>query len=143
RLLLFNTVEAAWDPGTSTYIYTNYTNRCRFSKNGNPLDADAWYDLPGFSGGFITNAGTKEAIISVQFIKDRLIVFFERSTWELVYTFSETDPFIWQKINTELGVESTFSGVPFDKVVLGIGNVGIHACNGSNVERVDQKIPDF
>jgi hypothetical protein len=25
---------------------------------------------------------------------------------------------------------------------LGIGNVGIHACNGSNVERIDNKIPD-
>ena len=30
----------------------------------------------------------------------------------------------------------------FDKVLLTVGNVGIHACNGVNVQRVDDKIPD-
>jgi hypothetical protein len=49
---------------------------------------------------------------------------------------------VWQKINTELGSESTFSVVPFDKVVLAIGNTGVHACNGANTERIDNKIPD-
>ena len=44
--------------------------------------------------------GTDEQIISCEFIKDRLIVFFERSTWELAYTGNEVLPFIWQKINT-------------------------------------------
>jgi hypothetical protein len=71
-----------------------------------------------------------------------LIVYFERSTWELVYTGNSIEPFFWQRINQDLGVESTFSIVPFDKVVLGIGNVGVHACNGGNVERIDDKIPD-
>ena len=59
-----------------------------------------------------------------------------------MYTGNQVLPFIWQKINTELGAESTFSVVPFDKVILGVGNVGIHACNGANVERIDDKIPD-
>jgi len=87
-------------------------------------------------------APTEEAIVSAEFIKDRLIVFFERSTWELAYTGNQVLPFVWQKINTELGSEATFSVVPFDKVVLAIGNTGVHACNGSNVERIDTKIPD-
>jgi hypothetical protein len=92
-------------------------------------------------GGWI-DATTDEEIVSAEFIKDRLIVYFERSTWELVYTLNQVQPFLWQKINTELGSEGTYSTVPFDKVVLTIGNTGIHACNGANVERIDNKIPD-
>lgn len=131
RLLLFNTVEAG----------IAYPNRCRYSQVGSPLDPAAWFqDIPG--RGNAIDASTTEAIVTVEFVKDRLIVFFERSTWELVYTGNQAYPFNWQQINTELGAESTFSIVPFDKVCIGVGNVGIHACNGANVERIDEKIPD-
>jgi len=134
RLLMLNTVE------TIASVPTNFYSRCRYSQNGSPIQADAFReDIPG-KGGYI-DASTQEQIVTVEFIKDRLIVFFERSTWELVYTGNEVFPFTFQKINTELGCESTFSVVPFDKVTLAVGNVGIHACNGSNVERIDQKIP--
>lgn len=138
RLLLFNVVEnTGGAPGTNT----QYGNRLRFSQNGSPLDASGWReDIPG-RGGFL-DAPTQEQIITVEFLKDRLIVFFERSTWEIVYTGNEVLPFRWQQINTELGAESTFSIVPFDKVAIGVGNVGVHACNGANVERIDEKIPD-
>lgn len=134
RLVALNTWEGSASPGI------NYTNRCRYSQVGSPLDADSWrQDIPG--RGNALDAPTSEAIVTAEFIKDRLIVFFERSTWELAYTGNQAYPFTWQKINTELGAESTFSIVPFDKVTIGVGNVGIHACNGSNVERVDEKIP--
>lgn len=119
----------------------SYVSRCRFSQNGSPISSNAWVDTIGGKGGYI-DAPTKEQIVTCDFLKDRLIVYFERSTWELVYTGNEILPFRWQQINTELGAESTFSVVPFDKVVLGVGNVGIHACNGNNVDRIDQKIPD-
>lgn len=138
RLVLLNVVE---NTGAAPGVNAAYVNRCRFSWNGSPVDATAFYeDTPG-KGGYI-DAPTKEAIITAQFLKDRLIVYFESSTWELVYTGNQILPFLWQQINTELGAESTFSQVPFDKVVLGVGNVGIHACNGSNVDRIDDKIPD-
>lgn len=135
RLVFLNTIE------TVNGAQTSFVNRCRFSQNGSPVEVDAWReDIPG-KGGYI-DASTKEQIITAEILKDRLIVFFSGSTWELVYTGNEILPFRWQKINTELGAESTFSIVPFDKVLLGIGNVGIHACNGANVERIDDKIPD-
>lgn len=135
RLVLLNVIE------NITAVDTTFGNRCRFSQNGSPLDASGWLeDTPG-RGGFL-DAPTQEQIITAEFLKDRLIVFFERSTWELVYTGNEVLPFRWQQINTELGAESTFSVVPFDKVIVGVGNVGIHACNGANVERIDDKIPD-
>lgn len=137
RLVVFNT----WEGPAAPLPGINYSNRCRYSQIGSPLDASAWrQDIPG--RGNAIDAPTTEAIITVEFVKDRLIVFFERSTWELVYSGNQAYPFSWQKINTELGAESTFSIVPFDKVCIGVGNVGIHACNGANVERIDEKIPD-
>lgn len=149
RLLAFNTTE-----GTSFATAKRYPQRVRFSENGTPFYnstiptnynggnvPNAWRsDLVGF-GGFI-DAPTLEVIVSVQFVKDTIIVYFENSTWQLAYTGFEQLPFIWVKINTELGAVSTFSEVPFDKVVLGVGNVGIHACDSVNVQRIDQKIPD-
>ncbi len=138
RLVLLNTLE---EPGAAT---TNrFQNRARFSQVGNPIQTDAWYQAPGTygKGGFI-NAPTQEEIISAQILRDRLIVYFERSTWELVYTGNEILPFLWQNINIELGAESTFSQIPFDKGILGVGETGIHSCNGVHVERIDEKIPD-
>lgn len=132
RLLLLNTIEST---GT-------YTNRCRFSQFGDPLDvANGWREDIAGRGGFV-DAPTKESIITAQLFHDRLIVFFERSTYELVYTGNQILPFRWQIINVELGAESTFSEVPFDAGIIGIGNVGIHTCNGNSVARIDELIPD-
>ena len=139
RLLAFNTWENV-STDNVTYTLFNYTGRVRYSQVGSPLDTNAWrQDIPGL--GNAIDASTTEAITTVEFIKDRLVVYFERSTWELVYQGNQAYPFTWQQINTELGAESTFSIVPFDKIAIGVGNVGIHACNSQNVERIDNKIP--
>lgn len=130
RLIALNTIET-----NGTFV-----NRCRFSKSGSPISADSWFESSNL-GGFI-DAPTNEQITTAEFVKDRLIVFFERSTWELVYNGNYVLPFVWQQINTELGAESTFSIVPFDKVLLAIGETGVNACNGANVERIDELIPD-
>lgn len=135
-LVALNTTELIDD--TLTY----YPYRARWTWEGTPLNDNAWnVDLK--EGASFEDASTQEKIITCEFLKDRVIVYFERSTWELVYQGGNYIlPFIWQKINTELGAESTFSVVPFDKIILGIANNGIHACNGANVERIDDKIPD-
>lgn len=146
RLLFLNTVEN--DNSGGLGINENYPQRCRFTHNGSPFSANALYQPDTTDGtnvadgGNFIDAATSEQIISAEFIKDRLIVFFERSTWELAYTGNEVLPFVWQKINTELGSESQQSSVPFDKIILTVGNTGIHACSGPNVERIDNKIPD-
>ncbi len=136
RLLAFNTWE-----GANLAAATNFQNRLRFSAIGNPTAANAFRSDIAGQGGFI-DAPIQEAIVGADFIKDRLIVYFERSTWQIVYTGIETFPFTFQQLNTELGAESTFSVWPFDDVVLGVGNVGIHACNGSEVKRIDNLVPD-
>lgn len=137
RLILLNTVEQAGG------INTSYPSRCRFSQFGTAFAAGAFLERGqvGWLGGGNIDATTDQAIVSAEFIKDRLIVYFERQTYELVYTGNQITPFVWQKLNTELGSQSTYSTVPFDNAVLTIGNTGIHACNGSNVQRIDQKMP--
>jgi hypothetical protein len=148
RLLLLNTVENNNSSGTGTGTATHYKNRVRYSWLGSPLAVQAWYERnqPDSSGNVAAGAGffdlpTEEAIISAEFVKDRLIVYCERSTYEIAYTGIQTDPFQYNKLNTELGSQSTFGTIPRDKEATTIGNTGIHACNGSNVVRIDQKIP--
>lgn len=140
QLILLNTIEQN-NAGT---VNTQYVNRCRYSAVGDPtVIADSFLEAtqPNSRGAGRITAPTKEEIISAAFIKDRLIVYFERSTWELVYTGNPAEPFLFQRLNSEFGSESTFSTVPFDKEVLTIGTNGITACNGANVERIDEKIP--
>ncbi len=171
RLVMLNTIEndangaiafVVATPTTTgvtptTYLTstnTQYVNRCRYSFYGSPFDPAAWLEanqvykpattLPleeAVGGGYI-DCPTEEAIVSAEFIKDRLIVYFENSTWELAYTGNQELPFDWQKINTEFGAEGTYATVPFDKVILTVGTNGITACNGSNIDRIDQNIPD-
>jgi len=140
RLLLLDTIESD-AAGTSNAWFPN---RCRYSQNGSPFATEAFYEKNqvGYLGGGFIDCPTREVITGAEFIKDRLIVYFERSTWELAYTGNQVLPFVWQKINTELGSAAPYSVVPFDKVILTFGDTGVHACNGANVERIDDKIPD-
>ena len=136
RLVALNTTE---DEGGNDRVYQN---RARWTQNGDPTAAaTSWLDDTAGRGGFVDPA-TDQAIVTVEFIKDRLVVYFERSTWELVYTGEATLPFKWQQLNNELGAESRFSIIGFDSQAVGVGNVGVHSCNGVNVTRIDQKIPD-
>ncbi len=136
RLIVLNTLELE---GVNERVFPM---RCRFSQNGDPTaDATSWLDTVRGRGGYI-DAPTSQQIVTADIVKGRLVVYFERSTWELQYTGYPDLPFRWQQLNNELGCESTFSVVGFDESILGVGNVGIHSTNGINVTRIDQKIPD-
>lgn len=158
-LILLNTIERNAPSGANTNAA--FPQRARYSIRGSPIAQEvvgadkasfAWLEpnqtyTVGAATGVAAGAGyldatTDEQIVSAEFIKDRLIVFFERSTWELVWTGNYATPFYWQRLNAELGCEAQNSAVPFDKFVLAVGNTGVHACNGANVERIDNKIPD-
>lgn len=136
RLIVLNTTEGV------TGNTQTFRQRARWSQIGDSTDVlNGWRDdLPG--RGNAIDAATEESIISCGFVKDELIVYFERSTWKLAYTGNEIGPFTWQRINSELGAESTFSNVQFDAGLICLGNVGVHTCNGSQVQRIDSDIPN-
>lgn len=150
RLVVLNTLEGT-DAAPTTV--TRYSQRARWSQNGTVYyqgtgiptgrtsDADAWRSDMFGRGGY-ADAATEEQIIGAEFIRDTLVVYFERSTWQLRYTNDETRPFIWLKVNAELGCESTFSVVGFDRGVFAVGDRGIISSDTNNTQRIDLKIPD-
>jgi hypothetical protein len=151
RLLMFDVIE---QEGATLY---HYSYRCRYSWDGSPLDATTTIpgaiNTGGYSflemnqvnagGGGYVDADTQESIISVEILRNRVIVFFERSTYELAYSGNEAEPFIWNSLNTELGSESTFASVGFDKQILTIDQNGVVGCNGVDTVRIDNSIPDY
>jgi hypothetical protein len=151
RLLAFNTWE-----GTkimSTISTTNYFNRIRWAAIGTPIsdtstifpsgvNPNAWRDDVQGQGGFL-NIPTNEDIISVGFVRDNLVIYCENSTWQLRYTGRTIAPFQIEKVNSEFGSYSTFSAIPFDTSLLGIGDKGIIQCDSFKSERIDIKIPDL
>lgn len=137
RLLAFNTWE-----GLTVSSSVNIFNRCRFSQIGDPVQSDAWRSDIFGKGGFI-DAPTNEQIICATFFKNTLIVDFERSTWRLQYLGEYGLPFIWERISSDYGSESTFSSILFDSGVLKIGDKAITGSSGGDVQRIDLNLPDI
>lgn len=137
RLLALNCTE-----GTVLGGGSNIFNRCRFSQIGNPVASDAWQSNIFGKGGFI-DAPINEAIVSATFIKNTLLVQFERSTWQLRYVGEYGLPFIWERVSSDFGSESTFSPVIFDDGVLAVGDRAIVAASAVTVQRIDEQIPDL
>jgi hypothetical protein len=151
RLVCLNTLEST--AGTTA---TRFSQRARWSQVGNVFYAapfpgttaltntnlgNEWIDdVPGY-GGF-RDAPTGQEIIGAELIKDTLVVYFDASTFKLTFTGDAVNPFIWEKINTEIGAESTFSIIPFDRQLLSVGSNGIYACDSVSMERIDRIIPD-
>lgn len=141
RFLAFNTVEGNnSDITLSTFV--RYRQRIRWSAIGNPLATNAWAsDIPG-KGGFL-DIPTNQDIISVGFVRDNLVIYCERSTWQLRYTGRSIQPFQIERVNSELGTEATFSSVQFDTSLISFGDKGIIQCDSFKTDRIDIKIPDL
>jgi len=133
RLLALNTLEGP----VGTYV--RHQSRLRWSQNGDPtVSATSWLEEPG-KGGYI-DAPTNEQIVSAEIVKDVIIVFFERSTFLIRYTGSDVLPFVWERLNNEIGAESTFSAIGFDDLVMAVGEHLLCAATPNQVKRMDEKI---
>lgn len=140
-LLFINTWEGV--PGSGISAAVNFPNRIRWTVAFplDPSNANA-AALYGPTSGYL-DAPVSEPIIGVAYVKNVLLVKFPSSSWKLTYTGIRTQPFIWQKINSEFGCKSTFSLVPFDRGVFGMSQFGITSDDSVNVTRIDMPIPQI
>ena len=139
RLLALNCWEGATAAGPAAAV--NISNRCRFSQIGSPIQADA-FQTDIFGKGGLIDAPTNEAIIGAMFDKNTLVVTFEQTTWQLRYVGEYGLPFIWERVSSDYGSESTFSTVLFENYMLAVGDKAVIAANGIGVDRIDLEIPD-
>lgn len=134
----------------------NFGNRARWTKFGTPF-----YSLPTpvtpniqgvdvtaarddiFGGAAADDAPTQEVIVSASFIRDILIVRFERSTWRLRFVNNAQNPFSWERINVEFGSDCTFGSIVFNDGAIDISERGITIADANSVHRTDDKIPDI
>lgn len=98
-------------------------------------------DIAG-QGGFL-DAPTGDIIQSVEFLRDVLVVFFTNSTWLFRFTGNDSNPFRWDKVNNSKSSNAPYASVAYDERCTSIGNTGLIACDGVNVQRYDIPIIDF
>lgn len=133
----------------------NFPNRARWTQIGTPFYSLPVPTVPNpqtvdpnaarddlFGRGGANDAPTSETIVSAGFIRDILVVYFERSTWRLRFVNNSQNPFVWERVNVELGSDCTFSGIQFDKGLMTIGDRGIVISDGNDTIRFDEKIPN-
>lgn len=149
RLVTFNTLEGPNLAGSFPF-----TNRIRWAAIGTPFtaadlatnivdfNANAWRDDIIGQGGFL-DIPTAQDIVSVGFVRDNIVVYCERSTWQLKYTGRSIAPFQIERVNSEIGSESTFSSVQFDTSLVTVGDKGIVECDSFKSSLIDIKIPDL
>ena len=149
-LVFLNTSEGNNDTGIK-----NFGNRARWTQIGTPYYSAPVPNFPSlqtidhlavrddlFGRGGANDAPTSEVIVSAEFIRDILVVYFERSTWRLRFVNNSQNPFVWERVNIELGSDCTFSSIAFDKGLMTIGKRGIVISDGNDTVRFDEKIPN-
>jgi hypothetical protein len=110
----------------------------RWSALFNPTNLVA--DVAG-NGGELS-APTDDWLFSDQFLRDVLVVFFERTAWTFRFTGNAFDPFRFDKVNNSKTTSAPYASVGYDQRVTSVGSRGFIACDGVNVDRYDISVID-
>jgi len=118
----------------------------RTYEDGNHFPQRARWAKPGttdFSDDEYVDAPTVDWIIGGEFLNDKLIIYFERSVWELRYTGDFDLPFDWIKLADTEGSYATFSITVFANEQIALGPTSPIVCDGLDVAPIDKLIPDI
>lgn len=108
--------------------------RARWSMPGNynSWREQDWVDAP-----------TSEWLIGAAFLKNDLLVFFERSIWKLAYTGDSRLPFKWVRLCSQEGCLAPMSVIDFSDEVLAMGPTNIIGTDGLNAYSISDRLPGF
>lgn len=131
---------ASFDNSTQPYSAFKLYHQMLVPTNQTAYPMVGWEDVSGF-GGFISS-GVSQPITTLVPNEDVLILGYPEAFTRLIYTGNNLIPFLFYRINTELGASSTFSAVTFDKGSFTTGNFGVCLTTQVAAQRMDLSIPD-
>jgi hypothetical protein len=129
RLVLFQTIEAG----------TLFPRRIRISGTG--ADSDN-FDNTAVGAGFI-DIPDNTWFFGAAFNRDDILFFTEEATWTLKYTGNDVTPFTLQKLDGSRGSGAAFSVISYLNRTMAASRRGLIICDGYQVDRMDNNIPDF
>jgi len=83
------------------------------------------------------SAPTHDVIESSEFLRDVIVVPFQNSVWIFRFTNNFFDPFRWDKVNSTKSTNAPYATIPYDERITMMGQKGLIACDGINVQRYD------
>jgi hypothetical protein len=98
-------------------------------------------DITG-NGGAIS-AATGDRIMNAKFLRNVMIVGFSRGEWSFEQTGNTLLPFIFRRLSIAKNVGCPYASVEYDEKITDVGNTGLIACDGVNVQRYDMSIIDY
>lgn len=122
RLVAFNVTESG----------VRCAQRARWCDVGEP---DTW------SQANYIDAPTQDVIKGTEFLRDELIVFFDKSIWVFRYLGDPQLPFIWVRISDDYGTVSGKSVVAFQSEIIAASATRMIGCDGTYTYDIDSKIP--
>lgn len=133
RIIALFTYE---NDGVST---TAHPQRARWCAKQSPNN---WNDITA-GGGDFADAATGDQIISAQTLQNQIIVFFSNSIWSLQPTADPNKAFRWIRLNNYRACDGKMASVAYDRNAIALGIRGIMASDGSQSQRIDNRIMEF
>jgi hypothetical protein len=98
-------------------------------------------DISGHGG--LADAPTPDWIICAEFLRDAIVVYFQKTTWLFRFTGAATGTiFRWDQINSSRNSNAPYGSLDYDGNTTSMGTKGLISCDGVNVDRYDQSIID-
>ena len=129
RLVLVDTTEDS----------VRYPQRVRWCQAGN---TDIWQDTVSGRGSSL-DISTGQWFQCTGFAREDLVLFFQNSTFLMRYISNPDVPFTITKLNSSRSIDAPYSIIESDQGVISLGKKSIIACDGVNVQDIDQLIPDY
>ena len=132
RLIILGVFE---NDGSTTY----HPQRARWCAKQDPNN---WNDIVA-GGGDFADAATGDQIVSAQCLQNQIIVFFTNSVWTLLPTADPNKAFRWVRLNSFRACDGKMASVAYDRFAKALGIRGITATDGTETQRIDQRIEEF